>query len=87
MDENNRIRMIKSKQSITIAKAKQYGSYVSVFAYMGKAHGVNMTGFKYPLSDALLEGDNTLTVSNEIIEDNARISIDEGYLIVCESKD
>ena len=54
---------------------------------MGPVSGLTMEGFKYPLSDATLEGFNTLTVSNEIVDETATISIGEGYLIICETTD
>lgn len=90
VDSYNYIRMIEAGWTLEIEKSGdfgQFGKYVSVFPYGGKAYGVDMTGFKYNLSDATLEGFNTLTVSNEITEDYAYITLKEGYLIVCESRD
>ncbi|SDB20296.1 thiamine pyrophosphokinase [Pseudobutyrivibrio sp. YE44] len=85
-DRTNRVQMIEGGQSITLEKALDY-KYVSVFPYGGLADGVNMEGFKYPVSDGTIEGFNTLTVSNELIEDTGEISIKKGYLIVMETKD
>lgn len=87
MDGLNRIQMIQAPNKITLKKALQHGKYISVFPYMGPVAGLTMEGFKYPLSDATLEGFNTLTVSNEIVDESATISIDKGYLIICETTD
>ena len=86
-DGLNRVQMIKAPEKISMEKALQHGKYVSVFPYMGPVSGLTMEGFKYPLSDATLEGFNTLTVSNEIVNDLATIQIQSGYLIICESVD
>ena len=86
-DEHNFIQIIGQASVLEIDREGQFGKYVSVFPYMEKASGVTMSGFKYPLTDATLEGFNTLTVSNEIVEEHATIEIKSGYLIVCESMD
>ena len=87
VDGLNRLQMIKAPEKITIKKASQHGKYISVFPYMGPVSGLTMEGFKYPLSDATLEGFNTLTVSNEIVDETATISFGDGYLIICETTD
>ena len=46
-----------------------------------------MTGMKYPLEDAAFTSDNTLGVSNEIVEDEAVIDLKNGILIMIESRD
>ncbi|WP_028235956.1 thiamine diphosphokinase [Pseudobutyrivibrio sp. MD2005] len=83
VDETNRLQMIGAGMKLVIKKDEQYGKYVSVFPYYGSAV-VTMEGFKYPLKNAKLEGFNTLTVSNEIVDTNATISLECGYLLVCE---
>ena len=90
VDEYNYIQMISAGQVINLSRegeGAQFGHYVSIFPYGGKATGVNMTGFKYPLENATIEGFNTLTVSNEITEEVGSITLKEGYLIVCETRD
>lgn len=85
MDPNNKVYMIKDR--VVIEKAKQYGEYISVFAQTTEVKGLTMRGFKYPLNDYDLKGFNTLCVSNEILAPEAFIYIDEGILIVVESRD
>ena len=87
VDERNYILMLAPGWTLELEKGNQFGKYVSVFPYAGAASGVTMKGFKYPLHRATLEGFNTLTVSNEIVDDFATIHVAEGYLIVCESRD
>lgn len=90
VDDRNYIQMLAPGWTLELekdGKFGQFGKYVSVFPYGGIAAGVTMKGFKYPLHRATLEGFNTLTVSNEIVEDFASIHVAEGYLIVCESRD
>ncbi|WP_049960221.1 thiamine diphosphokinase [Pseudobutyrivibrio sp. LB2011] len=90
VDEYNYIQMISAGQVLNLSREgaeAQFGHYISIFPYGGKATGVTMTGFKYPLENATIEGFNTLTVSNEITEEVGSISLKEGYLIVCETRD
>ena len=90
VDEYNYIQMISAGQVLDLSREgeeAQFGHYVSIFPYGGKATGVTMAGFKYPLENATIEGFNTLTVSNEITEEVGSISLKEGYLIVCETRD
>ena len=56
--------------------------YISVFSAGDSARGVNLTGLKYPLKDAVLAFDYPLGVSNEFFGKRAVISVREGTLIV-----
>ena len=85
VDEHNRIRMI--NQPLTIRKAEQYGKYVSLIPFSEKVSGVTLRGLKYPLTDYTMGGFNSLGISNEIVSDEASISLSSGQLIVIESKD
>ena len=64
MDAHNRIRLI--DQPLTIEKKKQYGKYVSLFAFGGQVKGLTLRGFFYPLTEYDMEAENPLGVSNEI---------------------
>lgn len=85
VDVNNRIRLIDS--TLTISQKEQYGKYVSVLPIFGDARGVSLSGMKYPLENCLMSTYNSLGVSNEIVEDNATITVEYGTLLVIESKD
>ena len=51
--------------------------------------GITLTGFKYPLKDkTIYRGEEVgLCISNEIAEDTAAITLEEGILICIESHD
>jgi thiamine pyrophosphokinase len=87
MDPHNSIQMIEPGETYIVEADYQFGKYISVFPYMGKVSGLNMDGFKYPVKNGVIEGYNTLTVSNELAEDEGTITIEEGVLIVIESMD
>ena len=85
VDKHNRVRMI--SQGIAIKREDQYGSYVSLFPFSPQVKGLTLTGFKYPLDHDTLECYHSLGVSNEIVENEAEISFEDGVLLVIESKD
>ncbi len=85
IDENNRIRVINNK--ISIKKSEQYGKFVSVVAHTTVVKGLDLVGFYYPLSNYTMSCNQALGLSNEIIAEEAMISVTEGALIVIESRD
>ena len=85
VDAHNRIRMI--KQSLSITKADQFGSYVSLIPYAGEVQGLTLKGFKYPIKNYDLKLYNSLGISNEIVEETAEISFEKGVLLVIEARD
>ena len=87
LDKTNRIQMLTSGQSLTIKKGAQHGKYISLMPYMGPVKGLTLEGFKYSLNNHDIFGFSTLTVSNEISENEGTIRFAEGYLIVMETMD
>lgn len=85
LDENNKIYLINS--STQIEKSLAYGNYISLIPFTTNVTGVTLKGFKYPLENYTLEIGKSLGVSNEIVDNLAKIELDEGILIVIESKD
>ena len=85
VDKHNRIRMI--SDSLEIEKSEQFGSYVSVLPVKGDAKGVTLEGMKYPLENADIACFSSLGVSNEIVDEVAKISVEQGVLLVIESRD
>lgn len=85
VDAHNRIRMI--EHVCEINKKEQFGEFVSIIPVRGDAKGVTLQGMKYPLKDAAITCFSSLGVSNEIVDDAARISVKEGTLLVIESRD
>ena len=85
IDSHNRIRMV--DHGLSLSKEEQYGKYVSLIPYTAEVKGLTLTGFQYPLDRYTLKGFCSLGVSNEITDETADISFDEGILIVIESRD
>lgn len=85
IDFHNRIRLLKERA--VLRKSQQFGTYVSLLPLTTEVTGVTLTGMKYPLQDAAFTSDNTLGVSNEIVEDEAVIDLKNGILIMIESRD
>lgn len=85
IDAHNRIRLIDREHRIK--KDEQFGSFVSLIPYMGAVAGVTLRGFQYPLEHAAMDGFHSLGISNEIVEDEAMITLEQGLLLVIESKD
>jgi thiamine pyrophosphokinase len=58
------------------------GDLVSILS-LGKAEGVDLTGFKYPSKDGVLDYRNpALGVSNELVGDKGNISVSSGVVLV-----
>ncbi|MCM1283930.1 MAG: thiamine diphosphokinase [Muribaculaceae bacterium] len=85
LDPYNRIRMI--DRPFTLRKDEQYGKYLSLISFSDQVTGVSITGVKYPLSDYTMGGFNSLGVSNEIVDEEATISLTSGRLLMVESRD
>ena len=82
LNENNNITLI--NKDVTIKKEHPY---ISLIPLTTTAEGVTLKGFKYPLNNATLKIGESIGVSNEQVEDNAKIELDSGILIVIQSKD
>ena len=85
VDENNRIRMV--DKGIKIKKEEQFGEYVSLLPFTPQVKGLTLKGMKYPLKEYTMTCYNSLGISNEIVEEVAEISFDDGVLLVLETKD
>lgn len=85
LDTHNKIKMVNS--SLSIRKDERFGKYLSVIPITGKADGVTITGVKYPLDNYDMHGFNTLGISNEIVDDEAAITVRNGIVLVIESRD
>lgn len=84
-DGNNRIRMI--DRQLSINKKDSFGRYISLIPYSDRVTGISLRGFKYELSNATMIKEETLGISNELREEEGRITLDSGYLLVMETKD
>lgn len=86
--ENNRIRLLGRKcRKITINKENY--KYVSLIPLTPVVTNITTVGMKYNIQKHNMYMDKEISrgVSNEILENEGEISIDEGTLIVIESND
>lgn len=85
VDAYNRIHMISGE--VELKKSEQFGEYISLLPIDGTVTGVTLEGFKYPLKDAVIPSFSSLGISNEIVEEQAKIKIKKGVLLLIESRD
>jgi len=78
-DKSNACTVIRNS-SITIPKGTS--KYVSVFSMTEKSTGVSEKGVKYPLNNVALPFGSTLGTSNEIVDEYAVISVNDGILLI-----
>lgn len=87
VDSCNRIRLLTGSTHCCIKKAEQYGDYLSFIPLTPIVKGLTLSGVMYPLNDRTVYQSSSLTVSNQITEEEAHISMEEGELLVIESRD
>lgn len=85
VDAHNRIRMVSG--AFALKKEEQFGDFVSFLPINGSVSGVTLEGFKYPLENAVIPSFSSLGISNEIVEEQASVEIDNGVLLMIESRD
>jgi len=85
LDAHNKVYL--KKDSFLIRKSEQYGEYVSFLPFHGDVFGLTLEGFKYPLQGVHLTAGESLCISNEIIEEEAKVIFDKGILVVFETRD
>lgn len=83
-DDHNVITMINS--SAGISRLEGY-DYISFIPYGGCVTGVTLTGFEYNVENRTFEIGDSLGVSNRVVSEDARIEIEDGYMIVNYSRD
>lgn len=85
LDEYNKISLIQDEK--TLSKKEQFGEYFSVFPLSGTVGSFSIEGAKYPLSFHTLTPYDSLCVSNEIEDEEVRITFPDGIVILMETKD
>lgn len=84
-DEYNKLYL--KNRSFTLCKAQTYGRYVSLLPLTDSVEGVTLAGFKYPTRNLTFYREQTLGVSNEIVQEEATVEFSDGIFIVVESRD
>ena len=85
IDAHNKIQLIRGTTSILAEE--QFGKYVSFIPLTPTISGVTLKGFKYPLTNRTIALGSNLCISNEIVDDEAVVSIENGIAIMLETKD
>jgi len=73
-------RIIFGSESIEIEKKD--GFYLSLFAYSDNCDGVSVSGTKYELDRGKLDNTFPLGVSNEFVDEKAKVSLEKGKLLI-----
>jgi len=82
LNDRNNITLI---NKTTILKSEY--PYISLIPLTTTVEGVTLKGFKYSLDNDTLKIGESIGISNEKTEENAKIEIKKGILIVIESRD
>lgn len=86
VDRCNWISVIES--GTIVRKEEQFGTYISFFPLGGDVQELTLEGFQYPLDHYLLRAvDGGLTVSNELAEEEGRITFRSGILLMMMTRD
>lgn len=85
LDDSNRISLVEKEK--WLSKKDAFGTFFSVFPLGGEIRGLFMEGAKYPLKNHTLSPHDSLTVSNQFLEDEVHITFPEGIIILMETRD
>lgn len=81
MDEHNRVRILQPG-SYTFQKAYAYLSFLAL-----EESCISERGVAYPLDHAIIDVSDIFTVSNEIVAEQAQITIHKGRVLMIEADD
>ena len=85
MDPQNRLYLIDGEH--IFRKDAVWGKYISFLPLTQEVKGITLKGFKYPLTDRDIFIGTSLCISNELVEEEGRITLSDGVLITVESHD
>jgi thiamine pyrophosphokinase len=68
--------------TVTFSPPENLPAYISVFSFCDLSEGVDISGLKYPLENAVLKASIPLGVSNEFTSDRAVVSVQRGTIII-----
>lgn len=85
LNEHNRISM--ADHSFVIERSKAFGDYISFLPFTEAVKNLTLKGFKYPLEHCTMVNGESLGISNEIVNETARVEFQEGILLMIEARD
>ncbi|MBE7047063.1 MAG: thiamine diphosphokinase [Ruminococcaceae bacterium] len=83
IDEKNIVKYF----SKSFAVSKKEGYYISFLPLSGSVTGLTLSGLKYSLCDYTLKSGDSICISNEFSDKEARIDFDSGEILMFLSKD
>lgn len=86
VNETNEIRLLSKQDSISLINENKY-KYISLLPISEMVRAVSIVGVKYPLRNKDLSFGETLSISNEMVEDETFITKDEGSMYIILSND
>lgn len=84
-DTNNRISL--AEKEIKLYKKDVFGDYFSIFPFGGVVEDISIEGAKYLLSHYRLCPNSSMCVSNELQENEVKITFPTGTIILMETRD
>lgn len=85
LDAYNRISL--AEKEVCISRANCFGDYFSVFPFGGVVEDISIEGAKYPLLHYRLCPNSSMCVSNEMQEEEVKITFSEGMIVLMETRD
>lgn len=86
IDDHNEIEILSGKNEKVYARRDDL-KYFSLLPCTPKVTGIDLVGFSYPLSDAVLYAGESVGVSNELVEETGTLRMKEGTMLVMRSGD
>ena len=83
MDENMFVTVFEGEYTI---RRNEY-KYISALPFGGRVTGITYEGLKYPLKDAVFEIGDPYGVSNEMILETAKMTVQTGTVLLIMTKD
>ena len=85
LDPGNKLYLIDGERRFK--RREVWGTYISFLPLTEEVKGITLRGFKYPLTDKDIAIGTSLCISNELAADETVITLQDGVLIVVESRD
>ena len=85
LDPGNKLYLIDGERRFK--RREVWGTYISFLPLTEEVKGITLRGFKYPRTDKDIAIGTSLCISNELAADEAVITLQDGVLIVVESRD
>ena len=86
INKKNRIRCLSAGEYV-FNKESAWGKYISFFPTYEKTTCISLQGFKYDVEELILNPFNIISISNEIKEKSALLSVKNSCLLIVESND